>query len=84
MKPLLLPFLAALAIPNAAKAEIYYLYFGNYTSSGQDKVDRYGSTHLNSQPYSSLDKCQAAGENIIKTIIKPVKNFEGRWVCVEN
>ena len=82
MKRLLLPLIAALALPTAAAAEGFYLYFGTYQSAERpNKV--YDNTYLHASSFSSLSKCKAAGEKIFNEIYKPTKFFDGRWTCVE-
>ena len=82
MKRLLLPLLAALAFPTNVGAENFYLYFGTYESKERaSRID--DSPTLHASPYSSLTRCEAAGEKIFNEIYKPIKFFDGRWVCVE-
>ena len=82
MKRLLLPLLAAIALPTAVNSEIFYLYFGTYES--KERTTRIeDSPTLHASPFSSLTRCEAAGEKIFNHIYKPIKFFDGRWVCVE-
>ena len=82
MKRLLLPLLAALAFPTAVSAEGFYLYFSAYESKERtNKIE--SSPILHSSPFSSLTRCEAAGEKIFNEIYKPIKFFDGRWICVE-
>ena len=82
MKKLLLPLLASIALPIAVNAESFYLYFGTFES--KERATRIeDSPTLHSSPFSSLTRCEAAGEKIFNEIYKPIKFFDGRWVCVE-
>ena len=82
MKRLLLPLIAALALPTTANAESFYLYFGTYESKERtNKIESSPSLHASS--FSSLTRCEAAGEKIFNEIYKPIKYFDGRWICVE-
>jgi hypothetical protein len=82
MKSLLIPLLAVLALPTAVNAEGFYLYFGTYESKERTgKIE--DSPTLHASPFSSLTRCEAAGEKIFSEIYKPIKFFDGRWVCVE-
>ena len=82
MKRFLIPLFAALAFPNAVNAEGFYLYFGTYESKERTaKIE--DSPTLHASPFSSLTRCEAAGEKIFNEIYKPIKFFDGRWVCVE-
>jgi hypothetical protein len=82
MRKLLIPLLAAIAFPSYAGAEGFYLYFGTYES--KERTSRIeDSPTLHASPFSSLTRCEAAGEKIFNHIYKPIKFFDGRWVCVE-
>ena len=82
MRKLLIPFLVAIAFPTNVNAEGFYLYFGTYESKERTgKIE--DSPTLHASPFSSLTKCEAAGEKIFREIYKPIKFFDGRWVCVE-
>ena len=82
MKKLLLPFLASIALPIAVNAESFYLYFGTFES--KERATRIeDNPTLHASPFSSLTRCEAAGEKIFEQIYKPIKFFDGRWVCVE-
>ena len=82
MKRLLLPLLAALAFPTSIRAESFYLYFGTYESKERtNKIE--ASPTLHARSFSSLTRCEAAGEKIFNEIYKPIKFFDGRWICVE-
>ena len=82
MKPLLLPLLAALSLPNAVRAESFYLYFSTYESKERaNKIE--SSPTLHASPFSSLTRCEAAGEKIFNELYKPIKFFDGQWTCVE-
>ena len=82
MKKLLLLLLASIALPIAVNAEGFYLYFGTYESKERNnKIE--DSPTLHASPFSSLTRCEAAGEKIFNHIYKPIKFFDGRWVCVE-
>ncbi len=82
MKKLLLPLLASIALPIAVNAESFYLYFGTFESKERStRIE--DSPTLHASPFSSLTRCEAAGEKIFEQIYKPIKFFDGRWVCVE-
>ena len=82
MKKLLLLLLASIALPIAVNAEGFYLYFGTFES--KERATRIeDSPTLHASPFSSLTRCEAAGEKIFEQIYKPIKFFDGRWVCVE-
>ena len=82
MRKFLLPMLASIALPNAVNAESFYLYFGTYES--KERATRIeDSPTLHASPFSSQTRCEAAGEKIFNQIYKPIKFFDGRWVCVE-
>ena len=55
MKRLLLPLLAALALPTAVNAESYYLYHGAWIQNNTRKVDR-SELDGSIQIYSNLFK----------------------------
>tara|TARA_Y100000994_G_scaffold7658_1_gene6630 strand:- start:190 stop:441 length:252 start_codon:yes stop_codon:yes gene_type:complete len=82
VKKLLLPLLASIALPIAVNAESFYLYFGTFESKERStRIE--DSPTLHASPFSSLTRCEAAGEKIFEQIYKPIKFFDGRWVCVE-
>ena len=82
VKKFLLPLLAYIALPTAVNAESFYLYFGTYES--KERATRIeDNPTLHASPFSSLTRCEAAGEKIFNEIYKLVKFFDGRWVCVE-
>ena len=69
-------------LPTAAYAEGFYLYFGTYESrERQNKIE--ATPTLHSSVFSSMTRCEAAGEKIYNEIYKPIKYFDGRWICVE-
>lgn len=71
-----------LTIINQLEAEPFYLYFGTYKSKQRaNKLE--SSPTLHSNPFSSLSKCELAGEKIINKIYKPIKFYDGKWTCVE-
>ena len=71
-----------LLLPTAANAEGFYLYFGTYESKDRtNKIEATPTLHASS--FSSLTRCEAAGEKIFNEIYKPTKFFDGRWTCVE-
>ena len=71
-----------LLLPTAANAEGFYLFFSTYES--KERVNKIESSPtLHSSPFSSLTRCEAAGEKIFNEIYKPIKFFDGRWTCVE-
>ena len=81
-KRFLISLLATIALPSAVNAEIFYLYFGTYESKERtNRIEE--SPSLHASPFSSLTRCEAAGEKIFEQIYKPIKFFDGRWVCVE-
>ena len=74
--------LASIALPIAVNAEGFYLYFGTFESKERStRIE--DSPTLHASPFSSLTRCEAAGEKIFEQIYKPIKFFDGRWVCVE-
>ena len=82
MRKLLIPLLMAIAFPTNVSADGFYLYFGTYES--RERTSRIeDSPTLHASPFSSLTRCEAAGEKIFNEIYKPIKFFDGRWVCVE-
>jgi hypothetical protein len=82
MRKLLIPLLAAIVFPSYVGAEGFYLYFGTYESKERNnKIE--DSPTLHASPFSSLTRCEAAGEKIFNRIYKPIKFFDGKWVCVE-
>ena len=71
-----------LVFPTAINAEVFYLYFGTYeTKARTNKIEATPTLHASS--FSSLTRCEAAGEKIFNEIYKPIKYFDGRWICVE-
>ena len=82
MKKFLVSILGLISIPTAVNSESFYLYFGTYES--KERTTRIeDSPTLHASPFSSLTRCEAAGEKIFNQIYKPIKFFDGRWVCVE-
>ena len=82
MRKLLIPLLVAIAFPTDVSADGFYLYFGTYES--KERISRIeDSPTLHASPFSSLTRCEAAGEKIFNKIYKPIKFFDGNWVCVE-
>ena len=82
MKKFLLPIIAFIIFPNGVSADTFYLYFGTYQSKERtNKIE--ASPSLHALPFSSLEKCESAGEEIFKQIYKPVKFLDGKWICVE-
>ncbi len=82
MKRLLFSLIALFALPTGVSAESFYLYFGTYKSAERpNKV--YYNPSLHASSFSSLSKCEAAGKKIFNEIYKPIKFFDGRWICVE-
>ena len=82
MRKLLILSLAAIAFPTYVSAEGFYLYFSTYES--KERTSRIeDSPNLHASPFISLTRCEAAGEKIFNEIYKPIKFFDGRWVCVE-
>ena len=69
-------------LPTAAYAEGFYLYFGTYESKSRiNKIE--ATPTLHSSVFSSMTRCESAGEKIFNEIYKPIKYFDGRWICVE-
>ena len=69
-------------LPTAAYAEGFYLYFSTYESKERtNKIE--ASPTLHASVFSSMTRCEAAGEKIFNEIYKPIKYFDGRWICVE-
>ena len=58
MKRLLLPLIAALAIPTAANAESYYLILNYAATTGYE---------LETIPMESLDQCEKAGTKLLSS-----------------
>ena len=82
MSKLLITLLVAIAFPTVVSADDFYLYFGTYES--RERTSRIeDSPTLHASPFSSLTKCEEAGKKIFNEIYKPIKFFDGRWVCVE-
>ncbi len=82
MKRLPLSLLSALVLPISVSAESFYLYFSTYESKDRtNKIE--SSPTLHASPFSSLTRCEAAGRKIFNEIYKPIKFFDGRWICVE-
>ena len=82
MKKILVPLLASIALPTSVNSESFYLYFGTYES--KERTSRIeDSPTLHASPFNSLTRCEAAGEKIFNHIYKPIKFFDGRWICVE-
>ena len=79
---LFLTFGMGLLLPTTVNAEGFYLYFGTYESKDRaNKIEATPSLHASS--FSSLTRCEEAGEKIFNEIYKPIKYFDGRWTCVE-
>ena len=82
MKQLFLLLLTAILLPVSSFAGDFYLYYGTYESKERtNKIE--DSPTLHAHLFSSLTKCEAAGKKIFEKIFKPIKFFDGRWVCVE-
>tara|TARA_B100001029_G_scaffold14224_1_gene9558 strand:- start:7702 stop:7956 length:255 start_codon:yes stop_codon:yes gene_type:complete len=68
--------------PISIKAESFYLFFGSYESKERaNKIEASPTLHASS--FTSLTRCEAAGEKIFNAIYKPIKYFDGLWTCVE-
>ena len=69
MKSLLLPILAALALPNAVNAESYWLliYVGSDDATDLEKIEM-----------ESLEKCKKQGELFLKEDLAP----SNEYMCV--
>ena len=82
MKRFLILLIIIISFPPNVIAEEFYLYYGTYESKERtNKIE--DSPTLHAHLFSSLTKCEAAGEKIFEKIFKPIKFFDGRWVCVE-
>ena len=82
MKRLLILLITSLGLPSNVNAEVFYLYYGTYESKERaNKIE--DSPSLHALPFDSQDKCEAAGKKIFEQVYKPIKFFDGRWVCVE-
>ena len=83
MKNLLSVALTSLCLfPLSVKAETFYLFFSTYQSKERtNKIE--SSPSLHSRSFSSFTSCEAAGAKIFNEIYKPIKYFDGRWICVE-
>tara|TARA_A100001388_G_scaffold226054_1_gene177180 strand:- start:193 stop:516 length:324 start_codon:yes stop_codon:yes gene_type:complete len=82
VKKFLIILLAVSGLPTAVNAETFYLYFGTYES--KERATRIeDNPTLHASPFSSLTRCEAAGKKIFEQIYKPIKFFDGKWVCVE-
>ena len=81
---LFLALIAGLLAPTAVIAETFYLYWGTFLAKeAGGRASRYGSTHLHSSPFDSLESCESAGQRILSEIYMPIKYFDGRYVCVK-
>ena len=86
MKRLLLPILAALALPTVVDAESYYLYHGAWIQNPLKKMDRTeldGSIQIHSNIFNSLENCESAGKKLDKEIFNKVVLFNRYWSCVK-
>ena len=82
MKRFLILLIIIISFPSNVIAEEFYLYYGTYESKERtNKIE--DSPTLHGHLFSSLTKCEAAGKKIFEKIFKPIKFFDGRWVCVE-
>ncbi len=82
MKRFLILLIIIISFPSNVIAEEFYLYYGTYESKERtNKIE--DSPTLHAHLFSSLTKCEAAGKKIFEKIFKPIKFFDGRWVCVE-
>ena len=82
MKRFLILLIIIISFPSNVIAEEFYLYYGTYESKERtNKIE--DSPTLHAHLFSSLNKCEAAGKKIFEKIFKPIKFFDGRWVCVE-
>ena len=82
MKRFLTLFVILIGFPTNLSAEVFYLYYGTYES--KERTNRIeDNPSLHARPFSSLTKCEAAGRKIFEQVFKPIKFFDGRWVCVE-
>ena len=82
MKNFLTLIFIFIVFPTNVSAEVFYLYYGTFESKERtNKIE--DSPTLHARPFNSLTKCEAAGKKIFEQIYKPIKFFDGRWVCVE-
>ena len=82
MKRFLILLITFIGLPTNVSAEIFYLYYGTYES--KERANRIeDSPSLHARPFDSQNKCEEAGKKIFEQIYKPIKFFDGRWVCVE-
>ena len=77
MKRFLIPLLAALAIPNAVKAESFYLL----VNVGA-KWSEYGSSFV--VPMKTLDGCEEAGLKIISSDRFKLQEQSVAFECLQN
>ena len=87
MRKLLFPLLAVLALPNAVNADYYlvlqYYKQANVGSGENPRVADYTSPGITVIPMETLAQCTSAGNDLIKTLYKPVNSFEGQYRCIE-
>ena len=87
MKRLLVPLIAALALPTAVNAETIYLVLGTYRQFSTKKsphVDSDGtSPNIQIIPMETFAQCEAAGEDLMENLYKPIRFFEGSYRCIK-
>ena len=77
MKRLLLPLLAALALPTAVMAETYYLILGGF-----DKDIKAGG--ITNMPMTTMEECEVAGKKVMESNMHEGTSFyHMRYVCVK-
>tara|TARA_Y100001968_G_scaffold331561_1_gene386644 strand:+ start:1252 stop:1524 length:273 start_codon:yes stop_codon:yes gene_type:complete len=84
---LLLAITAGLLSPIAVKAETIYLVLGTYKQHTVKKEPRLdtqtGSPSIQIIPMESLAQCNAAGEDLMENLYKPIKFFAGGYRCIK-
>ena len=62
-----------IGFPTNVSAEVFYLYYGTFESKERtNKIE--DSPTLHARPFSSLAKCEAAGEKIFENVQKILKD----------
>ncbi len=84
---LLLALTAGLISPIAANASHYlvlqYYKQANKGSARNPRVADYSSPGITVIPMESRSQCITAGEELMESMYKPVKFFDGRYRCIE-
>tara|TARA_B100000287_G_scaffold137289_1_gene129237 strand:- start:688 stop:951 length:264 start_codon:yes stop_codon:yes gene_type:complete len=86
MRKLIIPLLAALALPTAVNAGNYYLYHGAWIQNvgfNRDRAELDGSIQVHSNIFNSLESCESAGKKLQEEIFEKVEVFKSEWSCVK-